>query len=230
MRISDWSSDVCSSDLPRRRPNYSKRCAASVCRRSSATIPDRARHRMKPICFIFRRTVSLRCARIWPGSIIGCLASATATLPSRSGWRNGTEWRRKHHTPAAHRLNSRCAPPTRPALGGAERQNMLNAFGAAPTAVLGFVEQRRIDDAGVYQETAAKMLEKCSPVPAINCKVEAPGTTLLGPPRYNGGKPSLKRFARDRSVETAGYPHRSEERRVGKECVRTCRSRWSQYH
>src|SRR3546814_13681123 len=24
--------------------------------------------------------------------------------------------------------------------------------------------------------------------------------------------------------------HRSEERRVGKECVSTCRSRWSQYH
>src|SRR3546814_18890402 len=25
-------------------------------------------------------------------------------------------------------------------------------------------------------------------------------------------------------------PDRSEERRVGKECVRTCRSRWSTYH
>src|SRR3546814_2771739 len=25
-------------------------------------------------------------------------------------------------------------------------------------------------------------------------------------------------------------PKRSEERRVGKECVRTCRSRWSPYH
>src|SRR3546814_19481959 len=25
-------------------------------------------------------------------------------------------------------------------------------------------------------------------------------------------------------------PGRSEERRVGKECVSTCRSRWSQYH
>src|SRR3546814_12873925 len=25
-------------------------------------------------------------------------------------------------------------------------------------------------------------------------------------------------------------PERSEERRVGKECVSTCRSRWSQYH
>src|SRR3546814_13961001 len=34
---------------------------------------------------------------------------------------------------------------------------------------------------------------------------------------------------------TAVYPikvnqHRSEERRVGKECVSTCRSRWSPYH
>src|SRR3546814_13661467 len=26
------------------------------------------------------------------------------------------------------------------------------------------------------------------------------------------------------------YTGRSEERRVGKECVRTCRSRWSPYH
>ena len=28
----------------------------------------------------------------------------------------------------------------------------------------------------------------------------------------------------------AGYDVRSEERRVGKECVRLCRSRWSPYH
>src|SRR3546814_9144285 len=27
-----------------------------------------------------------------------------------------------------------------------------------------------------------------------------------------------------------GDPQRSEERRVGKECVSTCRSRWSPYH
>src|SRR3546814_13037762 len=27
-----------------------------------------------------------------------------------------------------------------------------------------------------------------------------------------------------------GIGHRSEERRVGKECVSTCRSRWSPYH
>src|SRR3546814_12146433 len=29
---------------------------------------------------------------------------------------------------------------------------------------------------------------------------------------------------------TAGFFNRSEERRVGKECVSTCRSRWSPYH
>src|SRR3546814_14233347 len=28
----------------------------------------------------------------------------------------------------------------------------------------------------------------------------------------------------------SGYAARSEERRVGKECVSTCRSRWSPYH
>src|SRR3546814_12374465 len=31
-------------------------------------------------------------------------------------------------------------------------------------------------------------------------------------------------------VDTLGEVKRSEERRVGKECVSTCRSRWSPYH
>src|SRR3546814_3297900 len=35
----------------------------------------------------------------------------------------------------------------------------------------------------------------------------------------------LKAFA-----DTLGLSRRSEERRVGKECVSTCRSRWSPYH
>src|SRR3546814_12755711 len=34
----------------------------------------------------------------------------------------------------------------------------------------------------------------------------------------------------DRNRAQAGAPGRSEERRVGKECVSTCRSRWSPYH
>src|SRR3546814_12964664 len=36
---------------------------------------------------------------------------------------------------------------------------------------------------------------------------------------------------RPRDFVTATHrPHRSEERRVGKECVRTCSSRWAPYH
>ena len=31
-------------------------------------------------------------------------------------------------------------------------------------------------------------------------------------------------------VEKQVLPYRSEERRVGKECLRLCRSRWSPYH
>src|SRR3546814_13784288 len=34
----------------------------------------------------------------------------------------------------------------------------------------------------------------------------------------------------DREVVLRRAHHRSEERRVGKECVSTCRSRWSPYH
>ena len=34
----------------------------------------------------------------------------------------------------------------------------------------------------------------------------------------------------DLTLEEAREERRSEERRVGKECVSTCRSRWSPYH
>src|SRR3546814_15530120 len=42
-----------------------------------------------------------------------------------------------------------------------------------------------------------------------------------------------KLLARDGTLVLVGvpeHPHRSEERRVGKECVSPCRSRWSPYH
>src|SRR3546814_15663339 len=55
----------------------------------------------------------------------------------------------------------------------------------------------------------------------------APGTLavllLNRSERFGGGKPVIGKLLR---IE----PDRSEERRVGKECVSTCRSRWSPYH
>src|SRR3546814_2104226 len=42
-------------------------------------------------------------------------------------------------------------------------------------------------------------------------------------------RPLMQR-PRDGVTYYAAVPDRSEERRVGKECVSTCRSRWSPYH
>src|SRR3546814_12924583 len=59
-------------------------------------------------------------------------------------------------------------------------------------------------------------------------------TDLYGPLRDNSLDPGEKGepiFETRLQLEGLGYiPHRSEERRVGKECVSTCRSRWSPYH
>src|SRR3546814_9523527 len=38
------------------------------------------------------------------------------------------------------------------------------------------------------------------------------------------------RFQADEEADAGALEARSEERRVGKECVSTCRSRWSPYH
>src|SRR3546814_8692613 len=42
--------------------------------------------------------------------------------------------------------------------------------------------------------------------------------------------PVVADFAADGAAVGLGGAERSEERRVGKECVSTCRSRWSTYH
>ena len=45
-----------------------------------------------------------------------------------------------------------------------------------------------------------------------------------------GGLFSVQLFGRKREVDADGLAGRSEERRVGKECSKQCRSRWSPYH
>src|SRR3546814_11651730 len=51
-------------------------------------------------------------------------------------------------------------------------------------------------------------------------------SVVIGDPRRDKSEALFR--AMGRAVDSLGG--RSEERRVGKECVRTCRSRWSPYH
>src|SRR3546814_10555306 len=50
------------------------------------------------------------------------------------------------------------------------------------------------------------------------------------PPREDGGEDSALFFSYSLSMRASPKARRSEERRVGKECVSTCRSRWAPYH
>ena len=43
-------------------------------------------------------------------------------------------------------------------------------------------------------------------------------------------RPALRIVSDDGSDASLSYGSRSEERRVGKECMPVCRSRWSPYH
>src|SRR3546814_12172144 len=59
-------------------------------------------------------------------------------------------------------------------------------------------------------------------------RVGESGKLVLGD--ING---EMLRVGRDRMTDRGnvrGFEYRSEERRVGKECVRTCRSRWAPDH
>src|SRR3546814_12837755 len=58
----------------------------------------------------------------------------------------------------------------------------------------------------------------------------APGILLLGN-ESKGISPVLAKYiSHPVTIPRFGKAERSEERRVGKECVSTCRSRWSPYH
>src|SRR3546814_10701125 len=63
---------------------------------------------------------------------------------------------------------------------------------------------------------------------AVRAKAAAPDRAGQAPESPSSHRRRTPRHAPVGS-DTA-QAHRSEERRVGKECVRTCRSRWSPYH
>src|SRR3546814_14297991 len=57
---------------------------------------------------------------------------------------------------------------------------------------------------------------------------QAPGGVTAAAPRPSRPGAVLLIAAHHRAT-TAALPQRAEERRVGNECVRTCRSRWARY-
>src|SRR3546814_12841086 len=86
----------------------------------------------------------------------------------------------------------------------------------------------RFNDDGVtalYQALADKLATfglklEAGKLPKVSVKSSSEGRAIVPPERV--------RYLADIADTVRGY--RSEERRVGKECVSTSRSRWSQYH
>src|SRR3546814_14070709 len=75
-------------------------------------------------------------------------------------------------------------------------------------------------------------------VPVVLMHMLGEPRSMQEDPRYDDVVADVHRFLAERifAAEMAGIEKkrlvadRSEERRVGKECVSTCRSRWSPYH
>src|SRR3546814_15217576 len=62
----------------------------------------------------------------------------------------------------------------------------------------------------------------------VECEDEYAGDERKQPARLTVGS-MLGDYLREHVEVSCASPRRSEERRVGKECVSTCRSRWSPY-
>src|SRR3546814_12657602 len=89
-----------------------------------------------------------------------------------------------------------------------------------------------------YSETHGSIFERAKHTRSISTQVSA--RNLMNPDEIMRmgpdeqllliqGKDPL-RVQKIRYYDQREFAGRSEERRVGKECVRTCRSRWSPYH
>src|SRR3546814_14702963 len=82
------------------------------------------------------------------------------------------------------------------------------------------VRREPVRDAGEFRVAIAIVARKA--------RVDMVGAVgLVEPGREHIVDPQSPRDRVDLEVERGG---RSEERRVGKECVRTCRARWSPWH
>src|SRR3546814_4174036 len=85
----------------------------------------------------------------------------------------------------------------------------------------------------VLADLATQQIERLDAVRALVNHIQA----VVPPILFHGEIPGVAIAAQHLDVQAVGFVTpfarpalRSEERRVGKECVSTCRSRWSPYH
>src|SRR3546814_12174920 len=98
-----------------------------------------------------------------------------------------------------------------------------SAYSAAKWAVVGFTKTLAIG-LGQFGVRVNAILPGAVEGPRIRAVIAAKAKTL-NLPEEQVGRAYENQSAMGRMVSA-----RSEERRVGKECVSTCRSRWSPYH
>src|SRR3546814_21109367 len=83
-------------------------------------------------------------------------------------------------------------------------------------------------DIRVHLRMIEKRQLKCTPTRQTAQTRQRPGNIAQDKP--GAGGQLVQRTGKAHIPKIVGESGRSEERRVGKECVSTCRSRWSPYH
>src|SRR3546814_11621673 len=104
----------------------------------------------------------------------------------------------------------------------------LGALGHLDLDVVGVGEVPRRDP----EAPRRHLLDGAAPLGVVEalCVLAALTGVGLAADAVHGAGERLVRLHRDRPVAHGPGGERSEERRVGKECVSTWRSRWSPYH
>src|SRR3546814_12060491 len=75
-----------------------------------------------------------------------------------------------------------------------------------------------------------RMLDYGAGSPVLDLQLTCGGRIRIFVRAVGDGVTHLKQLRDAREKRISLFPTRTEERRVGKECVSTCRSRWSPYH
>src|SRR3546814_16011836 len=115
-----------------------------------------------------------------------------------------------------------------------DEDNGVDGPGDIPASAAGIVVLERIGDCDSREgrDISARYAGIVGKRLSFRGALPAPGEAEADLARRWPWAPSAARFVEGRLalLRRAFMAGRSEERRVGKECVSTCRSRWSPYH